>query len=280
MITSAQFNGFTAVSHLVTSALFQKHHGDFVFSLDKPNVIVGPNGSGKSALIQALALRFLCWFSDESSLDKNYIADRLAEAWWTKTHAWRDEFVWLQGMQCATDNAFSYFYRPGHIPGNETSVTHAMMTGYMDEARAYARLVEDKSSGQQSQAVMEKLLAVLEGKPAPAQYGTRNWGYGRAPTELRQRGYVHSYDVKAEVLKDAYRDAGPGIALMLMDEPEQSLDAQSELRLWKAIERSDCSKVQTIVATHSLYPLLHPERFNLIEAVDGYACTTRALLQA
>jgi predicted ATPase len=64
----------------------------------------------------------------------------------------------------------------------------------------------------------------------------------------------------------------------MMDEPEQSLDAKAEMLLWGQIAKADCDKVQVIVATHSLYPLMHPELFHLIEAVPGYAQEVRKLM--
>jgi predicted ATPase len=63
-----------------------------------------------------------------------------------------------------------------------------------------------------------------------------------------------------------------------MDEPEQSLDALAELVLWRQIAAADMSKMQVIVATHSLYPLMHPEKFNIIEAVPGYSESVMQLL--
>jgi predicted ATPase len=64
-----------------------------------------------------------------------------------------------------------------------------------------------------------------------------------------------------------------------MDEPEQSLDAWASATLWSRIAEADCAKVQIVVATHSWYPILHPEAFNIIEAVPGFLEEVRSLIQ-
>lgn len=59
-----------------------------------------------------------------------------------------------------------------------------------------------------------------------------------------------------------------GKPLVIMDEPERSLDGLQEMKLWKAI--LDSKTTQVIVATHSIFPILHPTLFNLIETENGY----------
>ena len=272
MLTSAIFKDFKGVPHLAGTQIIKRHKGKFKFATDKPNVIVGPNGAGKSALMQALAIRFLAWYTSESSLDNHYVMEREHEALWAEK-GWRFEHNWefMPGMTCETDNAATLFYRPGHIPGNETSVTHAMMTGYFEEARSFDKMVSNKSSGQQSQALLARIESVLAGEiDGPNKYLVKNWRFGTEPTDMTKRGYCADWEYWGEHLKKHFLDAGAGVPLILMDEPEQSLDARAELRLWSKVVSADCSRVQVIVATHSLYPLMHPERFNIIEAVPGY----------
>ncbi len=272
MLTTLKVNDFKAVPYLETSLLMRRHKGRLQFSTDKPNVIVGPNGAGKSALMESLALRFLAQLTGDSRLDGNYLGrSRDAEILWTKTHEWRDTWEFLQGLTVETDNAPALYYRPGHIPGNETSPTHALMCGYSEDARHYDELTKAKSAGQQSRALQEHLLAALDGTACPKEYALRGWTHGREPRELHGRGWIGPWEYQAEVLKAIFAHSTGGTPLVLMDEPEQSLDALAEMQLWKALSNADCTRVQVVVATHSLYPLLHPDKFNIIEAVNDYA---------
>lgn len=279
MIKTLSAKDFKAVPYLETSSLMVSHPRGLKFSTTKPNVIIGPNGSGKSALLSTLALQTLSYFTGESSFDGNFISD---EYWSKSSYGWSVRHDYLPGLICDTDNAPALYYRPGHIPGNECGITHAMMCGYFDEAKAYARLVENRSSGQQSQSLLEKLELALTGESSELSFKHANWGYGKALREIddsRGRIYVSDRDHQAEALKKIYGATVPGaMPVLLMDEPEQSLDARAEAVLWKKIREVDVGRVQVIVASHSLYPLLHPKAFNLIEAVPGYANEVQALI--
>lgn len=268
---------FAAVPYLYTSSLMRRHLGELQFSSSKPNVIVGPNGAGKSALLSTLALRFLASQTGESCLDGRYMRDRDNDVLWSKASGWSNDWTFMAGLSVDTDNAPARYYRPGHIPGNETSVTHAMMCGYMDAARTYDNLTRNKSSGQKSLAVLDSVTPLLAGQAMPKEYALHNWSGGRQPRELSRSQHHMPWDYQAEVLKELFGGVDGGVPLVLLDEPEQSLDAMAEMRLWQAVAGVDCSKMQVLVATHSLYPLLHPEKFHIIEAVDGYAEDVRAL---
>lgn len=279
MISTLQAKGFKAVPYLETSLLMASHPKGLKFSRSKPNVIVGPNGAGKSALLSALALQTLSFFTGESSFDDNFVIGGDSDTYWGKVGAsWSREYEYLPGLTCTTDNAPALYYRPGHIPGNECTITHAMMTGYFNEARAHADLVKAKSSGQQSQALLQKLQTALAGDPASVKFRHVNWRAGKAPKVLDNRHHC-DFEYRAEVLKKRYPlDSPDAMPVLLLDEPEQSLDAKAEVLLWKQIEAVDNAQVQVIVATHSLYPLMHPKSFNLIEAVPGYVEQVQALI--
>jgi len=273
MLTELSVNEFTAVPYLETAPLMQTHGKELTFSRAKPNVVVGPNGSGKTALLNTLAIRFLTYFANQSTLDRRYVLDVDARAWWTRTDPWRDEYVWLKGLVCRTDNAPALYYRPGHVPGNEPTIADAMMGVYWEEAQEYARLVERKSSGEQNQAVLGKIMDALEGKELPAKYAYMNWDFGTEPkdrSKLHTFGYAGDMYYKAEVLKALYRPTADAVPLILMDEPEQSLDTRAEAQLWACISKADCKKMQIIAATHSMYPLMHMNKFNIIETQTGY----------
>ena len=252
----------------------QNHKGALSFSTIKPNVIVGKNGTGKSALIETLALRFLAYFTGQSEFDGKYLTNKDSKIWWTKKNKWGDDYAWLNGAVCKTDNGPALYYRPNHIPGNETGVVHAMMTGYFDEARAYARMTEKKSSGEKSKALLSGIIENLSGNNLPSEYKYRNWQFGKNPADLRERyrkcGWVGEDDHQAEVLKSVYSPQEGWMPIVLMDEPEQSLDALAEAELWKAIANTNCEKVQIIVAAHSLHPILNKGKYNIIETEPGF----------
>ena len=281
MLTELRADGFNGVPYLETSLLLQTYGKTLTFSLTKPNVVVGPNGSGKTALLDTLAIRFLTYFSSQSALDRRYVLEVDARAWWTKSGPRPLEYVWLEGLTCQTDNAPALYYRPGHVPGNEPTIADAMMGEYWEQAHEYAQLVEHKSSGQQKQAVLGKILEALEGKDLPVTYALTNWEFGTQPRDVNRiptLEYGRDVYVKAEVLKALYRPTANAIALILMDEPEQSLDVRAEAQLWSRISRADCTKMQIIVATHSMYPLLHKDSFHLMETQPGYVDEVLELL--
>ena len=169
MLTKLRVDGFKAVAHLETSALMALKKKKLTFSTTKPNVLVGPNGSGKSALVSALALRHLAHFTAGSTFDTKYVLGSESRNYWTREREWGHDYAFLKGLECDTDNAPALYYRPSHVPGNENDITAAMMVGYFDEAKAYARLVENKSSGQQSQALLAQMLDRTCGKVTPTE---------------------------------------------------------------------------------------------------------------
>lgn len=279
MLTHLKLNGFTALPYLAASALMTNHPEGLSFSTDKPNIVVGPNGSGKSALMTTLAYLTLSYIAGYSSLDGGYLGthDRQFKLWGEMPDgdsSWRTVKAYLSGLVTDYDGGRALYFKSGHIPGNESFIAAAIMQGYGADARAYAELTDDKSSGQQNQAVQARILAVLAGSATVPDLGFHNWHAPRTLEELayqeeRARGtrFGCSYEKEGKLLRQ-YLGAAGG-AMVLMDEPEQSLDALAEARLWQSIAATVPS-VQVIVATHSIYPLLHPERFNIIEAVPGY----------
>lgn len=274
--------GFKAVPYLEKSAIMKAHPAGISFSQDKPNVIVGPNGSGKSALMTALAMRSLSFYVGESSFDDNYVTSNDSKDFWTDTEpSWRHQYEFLSGLNCVTDDGPAIYYRPDHVPGNHVDGMHAlMMGGYSDRANQYFRDAENKSSGQKSQSLLKKSVDLLSGKVTQLEYLYTNWHYGKTLKELDFGArHVASYERHAEHLKKQFGSVSPDAKpVLLMDEPELSLDARAEGHLWRQIEKADCSRMQVIVATHSWYPLMHPEAFTLIEAVPGYIKEVQAVI--
>lgn len=275
MITFLSAKDFSAVPWLETSQLMLNHPKGIKFSVDKPNVIVGPNGAGKSALLMALSLRTLTYYTDESCFDSKYPSGLYGmDKFFTETDRWKYEFEFLKGLTTETDWAPAMFYRPNRIPGNRNSIAESMMCGHFEEAKAFARLTEHKSSGQKSIAVMARLLNILSGAERPTYVG----GIRRDKKVIDRTIYTGNGDTVANAFIDAYKDASDeGLPLVIMDEPEQSLDALAELQLWRAIENA---KTQVIVATHSIYPFLRPDKFNIIEAVPDYCTVVQSALNS
>jgi predicted ATP-dependent endonuclease of OLD family len=103
-------------------------------------------------------------------------------------------------------------------------------------------------------------------------------GIKRTKHKTDHSHYTGEGDYIENAFIDAYKDASDtGMPLVIMDEPEQSLDAVAELQLWIAISNA---KTQVIVATHSLFPFLRPDDFNIIEAVPGYCTVAQSALNS
>jgi predicted ATPase len=279
MIKTVSVKDFLAVPYLETSSLMTNHPKGIKFSTTKPNVIVGPNGAGKSALLKALALFTQSFYTGETSFDDNYVLSNESSTYWKQVgSSWGHDYAYLAGLECVPEACTSIYYRPGAIPGDEHDVTHAMMTGYFNEAKAFARLTENKSSGQRSQAILAQVQACLAGKLSDFSPKFVNWRFGQDHKDFSgSRSHTSYFQYQAEILKKRFSKAVTS-PVVLMDEPEQSLDARAELMLWKQIETAPEHQVQVIVATHSLYPLMHPKKFHIVEAVSGYAAEVSALI--
>ena len=281
MIRKIFAKNFAAVPYLETSQLMQSHPDGITLSTEKPTVIAGPNGSGKSALLTAMSKLTLSYQTGTSALDNNYLETLLEPALWTRKRVGRDDVIeFMAGLVVDTDFAPAAYYRPGHVPGNDEMVTAAMMRGYFNEAKMYGRLTRDRSSGQGCSALLKRVLDILDGDVSSVQsYILQNWSYGLKPVDLtKKRQYIADHDRFVEEMKKRAALPETVLPMLLLDEPEQSLDARSELEFWRKVAAVDTSKVQVVVATHSLYPLLHPERFHIVEATPGYAESVRALL--
>ena len=279
MIKEIKVQNFIAVPHLETASIMSHHKGSVKFSTEKPNVIVGPNGSGKSSLVAALSLRALCFYTYQSGLDNNLIGGNDGEKYWFREKGWSRDWEFLPGLKCITDSAPALNYRPNYIPGNDFSLTHAMMMGYSNESDEVRKATDKKSSGQQSRAMQDRVMAILAGDMSQMTHRHSNWRYGVEKLNEKNAGWVGDYHFQAEVLKDLVRKTpDAAMPLILMDEPEQSLDLLTENALWQAIGNADCKKMQVIVATHSLYPFLEPEKFHFIEAEKGYVKSVQKAL--
>lgn len=271
MLKKITFKANAAVPYLMGSELMVNRPDHSIeLSTEKPNLLVGPNGSGKSAFIKTLALRFLAYTTGFSAFDNAYTSSvSEIDGLWTEK-SWRT-WAFMDGIECDTDNGPALYFRPGMIPGDNTSFTHAMMCGYSELARTFARRVEDKSSGQGVQAMLEHVIELLRGQIEHDTYEQVNWSYGTKPVKLKDTAssWVSPSAYQAEVLKAMFGGSKAGTTpLVLLDEPEQSLDVHAQLQFWNTVR--SCNKVQVVIATHSVVPLMEPDRYNFIETVPGY----------
>lgn len=141
-----------------------------------------------------------------------------------------------------------------------------MMVGYHHEARAHAALTENKSSGQKCISVLEDLSQAIAAG-APGRRPFINWDYSKKTIQQQGQYPLSAYEHKINLLFERHAKEADGL-ILLLDEPEQSLDALAEANMWESVLGSE--HAQVIAATHSIYPLMHADRFNLIEATPGY----------
>lgn len=262
-------DAFKTVPHLRSSLLMQRFPEGIPFATDKVNVIVGPNGSGKSALMRTLSLLTLSNLTGVSTFDPKIFSATRADENWTRESRYSERYLYLDGAVCDHDCAPALYYRPGHIPGNESWINTCLFTGYSEQAAQYREATKERSSGQQCLALLSRIKALISGETTLTGYDYLNWPYGEKPLKPAYNASHHAH--KAYELLNSYANVPENaVPVVLLDEPEQSLDLRAEIELWKLFESADLSRVQIIVATHSMYPMLHPERFNIVEAVEGY----------
>lgn len=268
MIRSIKAKDFKAVPYLEQSLIMSTNNHVVEFSDEKVNVIVGPNGSGKSALLNALSLYTLSSLTGKSLLHDDYTC--MFSDFWTRKYNTYGECYFLTGLDVDSDIPAAMYYRPNHVPGNRDFVAEALMCGYSSEAKEFSQKTKNKSSGQQCSALLSKMIDVISGVSTVPDY-TKSSSFRFDPERASNKAYA-DMNAKEMVLFDKYetkrdKNAKP---VILMDEPEQSLDALSELKLWNKIGENDCGRQQIIVATHSLYPILNKDKFNIIESSPGY----------
>lgn len=263
----------SAIAHLDTSAFYQTYQGEFPLKQGAINVLVGPNGSGKTSFLESLAFLNLTYFFGQSRVCKDY----LDEKYWEQrleagqSHAWNREPVFAQGLQSDWPFMPALSYFPNRIPGREDSITAAMMTGYFREARDFARLTEEKSSGQANWSQLDEIFQALKDPQYTPQVLQLD---ALALCAHEEKELASRYDAKRtrayrkSALKKRIDEAAPLATLVLLDEPEQSLDMVAQMTLWERLKALHTPNRTFVVATHS--PLVLNQGFHLVETQRGY----------
>ena len=258
------------------TSFYKKHKGSFKFEPNKVNVLLGPNGSGKSTLLDILSLLTLAYEFGQSRPGKTYLEDEYwhADNQWAQ---WEDE-AYMAGVQWSEGFCPALSFKPHRIPGNERCITTAMMMGFFDEARSHADLVENKSTGQSVQAQIEQIRQHLRMQGELTVLNTSFFNlHPNQEKDLLEKPYQRSSNASRKMLLGRYVNARTsGHQLVLMDEPEQSLDLRTNLQFWNELSKVELKNTTVIVASHSPFAL--HDTFNLIEGEKGYAKEIKSLM--
>lgn len=238
----------------IQTTLLSKESNNVSFSEDKINVIIGPNGSGKSTLIKDLATRFFCLDRGYTSLDRDISERRYYHCFKKKWETWGD-YIFMEDPKVFTSNCAAVYWHPGFKFGGWDMDTAAMMCGYSEEVRIRDKQIRNKSSGQGIYNQLDYIFEVLEGER-------------ELTVNIPEKPSFTEYKEKLEAITPLFTDCHKNKTIVLLDEPEQSLDAFKEVYFWDRLLDVNTDNVQVIIATHSIYPLINPKfegKLNIIE---------------
>ncbi len=236
--------------------LLSKENNSVSFSEDKINVIIGPNGSGKSTLIKDLATRFFCLDRGYTSLDRDISERRYYRCFKKKWETWGD-YIFMEDPKVFTSNCTAVYWHPGFKFGGWEMDTAALMCGYDKEVNVRDKQTRNKSSGQGIYNQLDYIFEVLEEER-------------EVKVEIPENPFYEPYKEKLAAITPLFTDCHKNKTIVLLDEPEQSLDAFKEVYFWDRMLDVNTDNVQVIIATHSIYPLINPKfegKLNIIETV-------------
>jgi predicted ATPase len=255
-------HGLKAITYTepqIQTDLLTTHANKVTFSSDKVNVLIGSNGSGKSTLLRHLAIRFLCLDRGYTSIDRS-LCDRAYEKHFSEK-TWYDKSTFMPGITVDSAQCVAAYWAPGMKYGGWDMDTAAMMCGYGKEAKLRWEHTEKKSSGQGIHNQLSDIFDVLHSK---------------RKVELRENidYYLKEFQKdKLDATVPLFKEWNKNKTIVLLDEPEQSLDMSKEMEFWDKLLDVNTGEIQVIVATHSLYPLISPKfkgKFNYIEGTPDY----------
>lgn len=231
-------------------------------STTKPNILIGPNGSCKTTLLETLAMYTLCHDYGFTKLTDR--STRFCDELWQKE---REEYYWseehfMADVSIVGGMPFGTFISPDFKPCGALDWAHALCYGLGEDASDYFKKTDPVSSGQGMIAAIKGALALLKAKQIPKI----DMSYVE---ECRQEWRSQSHMAKRGI-KLAEHIGEPTTMIGLFDEPERCLDLKAQLKFWKQVPALADDKHQIVISTHSILPLLDPDRYNFIEMEDGY----------
>jgi hypothetical protein len=170
----------------------------------------------------------------------------------------------MSGIKIDSAQCVATYWEPSMKYGGWDMDTAAMMCGYGNETKLRREHTRKKSSGQGIHNQLNYIFDVLHGKRQVELH--ENIDY-----------YLKEFQKdKLDATVPLFKQWNENKTVVLLDEPEQSLDMSKEMEFWDKLLDVDTEDIQVVIATHSLYPLISPKfknKFNYIEGVPGYKQT-------
>ena len=254
-----------ATQLVMNSTLYTSNKGVIPLSTDKINVLVGPAGSGKSVFLRLLAAASHCLLEGQSTSSARHIRSSTMTPYWGKVadrYGYGTTEHFLPGVSLAGSIRKAVYYCPKFLPGLESELAHSMCMGY--HVKPLIPHLHNVSEGQFASFWLKTLTERVLDPGVPT-----------LPSIPEHQRYVENDHLSVKWEKLFNTDER---VLILMDEPETSLDAVQQLQLWNSLIRFNAEGHQVVMATHQFKPFLQHPQFNFIEATPDYIQDASVLL--
>ncbi len=239
------------------------------------NVLFGPNGCGKSTTLKIIAA---------------YCSIR--GAGWSAHQAPGDMFPLSYGKK-KYDCSLPYSYHrlaPGKCKAKmEWDGTASILAdATVSDNTSWTHLFYDKSDSPDGMDDVKEQLGVMYGKPSAGQLRlhklARYYEAAKKPPQLNvvpakyknyNSSWTNCFKKQAEYIGGLPR-GGP--VTFLMDEPDRSLSIEVQAGFWKNFIPRVAKDFQVIIATHSIFALMHTDA-NWIEFEEDYVHKSRKALE-
>jgi hypothetical protein len=267
MLTSVEVcvdKAFDKATKVFGETTFFKQFGGIIpLSTDKVNILVGPSGSGKSSFLTLLAAYSFCLMHSSSCPNVSENCSEMSKyAGRDPSNSYSFEEVFLRGISVEGTIGNAVYYRPGYMYGLEPDIAHAMCMGYSSLSHALPPLYK-YSAGEYAKYWLSELPEKVKRSMSPRE----------VPKHAHESKRVHASVKRWNKLFDPTQKS-----LILLDEPETSLDAKQQLALWHSMLEFQSQGHQVVVATHQFLPFLNHPSFNVIDIEPGYAHEAASLL--